>query len=261
MPGFATKGSGDTAVVMLHGIGGGHAAWASQIDFFAERGYRAIAWDQPGYGASATVEPYSFENVAGALDALIASLTPAPANIVIVGHSMGGMVAQEYGARHAHPSLRALVLAFTSAAFGGSGSDFAQQFIAARIAPLNEGRSMADVAAKLMPTMATAGSNPHGVALAERTMAGVPAATYRKAVAMLTTFDRRAELPQIRVPALLLAGSEDKVAPAPVMERMAKKIPGAEYHCVAGCGHLGPMDHPDAFNAVLLDFLQRRIEA
>ena len=47
------------------------------------------------------------------------------------------------------------------------------------------------------------------------------------------------------------------VAPPSVMEKMAQKIPGAEYVCLPGCGHLGPMDQPEAFNAALLAFLQR----
>jgi pimeloyl-ACP methyl ester carboxylesterase len=93
--------------------------------------------------------------------------------------------------------------------------------------------------------------------LAAQIMAGVPPETYRKAVAMLTTFDRRALLPQISVPTLVVAGSDDMVAPPKMMERMAEKIPGAQYVCLPGCGHLGPMDQPDAFNTVLLSFLER----
>ena len=111
---------------------------------------------------------------------------------------------------------------------------------------------MAEIAAELIPTM---GSNSRH---AERIMAGVPPETYRKAVKLLTTFDRRENLKDIAVPTLLVAGSDDKVAPASVMERMAQKIPGAEYVLLEGCGHLGPMDRPEAFNAALLSFLERR---
>ena len=39
--------------------------------------------------------------------------------------------------------------------------------------------------------------------------------------------------------------------------RAAQKIPGAQYVCLPGCGHLWPMDQPDAFNRALLDFLRR----
>ena len=105
--------------------------------------------------------------------------------------------------------------------------------------------------------MRGARSEPGGLALAERIMSRVPPDTYRKAVALLTTFDRREQLARISVPTLLLAGGDDKVAPASVMERMAARIPGAEFIVLDGCGHLGPMDQPGEFNEALLSFLKR----
>ena len=243
--------SARATLVFLHGIGGGHAAWEHQVPFFESHGHRCIAWDAPGYGGTPMVEPYSFANVARALER---ALPEAP--VVLVGHSMGGMIAQEAWA-HFPRRIRALALTFTSSAFGGSGSDFARSFIEARIQPLDLGKTMAEVAARVMPAMHGQRSDPSGLMLAARVMAGVPPDTYRKAVAMLTTFDRRALLSGITVPTLVLAGSEDFVAPAAMMERIAQKIPGAEYRVLPGCGHLGPMDQPEAFNAVLLEFLQR----
>ena len=239
-------------LLFLHGIGGGHAAWDLQLPYFAARGYAARAWDQPGYGGMPAVSPYDLEQVALAANRQIDG-EPA----VLVGHSMGGFIAQETYARHPG-SVRALVLCFTSAAFGGSGSDFARQFIAARIAPLDQGRTMAEIAARLMPSMHGSRSDPARISQAERIMAGVPADTYRKAIQLLTTFDRRAQLPEIRVPTLLIAGSDDPIAPASVMERMAQKIPDAEYVRLDGCGHLGPMEQPEAFNAALAGFFERR---
>jgi len=235
-------------LLFLHGVGGGHHAWEDQVPYFGGLGYPSHAWDQPGYGKSAIVEPYDLGQVSAALARLIESLGGEP--VVLIGHSMGGLIAQETYVRH--PELvKALALCFTSPAFAGGSSDFTRQFLAARIGPLDEGKSMAEIAAKLIPTM---GSHSK---LAEQIMAGVPPDTYRKAVQLLTTFDRRKELPDIKVPALLVAGSEDKVAPPSVMEKMASKIPGAEYALMPECGHLGPMDRPDAFNAILLGFLKR----
>jgi pimeloyl-ACP methyl ester carboxylesterase len=170
---------------------------------------------------------------------------------------MGGFVAQEMYARHPQ-RVRALVLSFTSPTFGGSGAQFAREFIGARLGPLDEGKTMAEVAAQLMPAMRGSMSDPAGVALAERTMAAVPPETYRKAVRLLTTFDRRTGLERIAVPTLLVAGSDDRTAPPIVMQRMALKIPGAEYVVLEGCGHLGPMDQPQRFNEVVHDFLRRR---
>lgn len=241
-------------LLFLHGIGGGHHAWDRQVPWFAAHGRAAHAWDQPGYGDSAMAEPYDLEQVSAALARLIEALGEGPA--VLVGHSMGGFIALETYARY--PELvKALALCFTSAAFGGTGSDFAKQFIASRLGPLDAGKSMAQIASVLMPTMAGTNSDPAGVALATSVMSGVPPETYRKAVALLTTFERRALLPEIRVPTLLIAGSDDRTAPASVMERMAAKIPGGEYVLLEGCGHLGPMDQPDAFNRALAQFLER----
>ena len=117
---------------------------------------------------------------------------------------------------------------------------------------------MAEVAERVIPAMRSSRSRDDGVALAQRLMSEVPPETYRKAVHLLTTFDGRAGLGTIRLPTLLIAGSDDRVAPAAVMEKMASKIPGAEYVCLEGCGHLGPMDQPNAFNEALAAFLARR---
>lgn len=240
-----------TPLVFLHGVGGSHAVWDRQLPYFAARGYEARAWDQPGYGGTPAVEPYDLEQVTAALER---QLPEAPS--VLVGHSMGGFVAQEAYARFPG-RIRALALCFTSAAFGGASSEFARQFIAARIGPLDQGKTMAEIAAQVIPAMRGARSRDDGVALAQRVMSEVPPDTYRKAVRLLTTFDQRARLPAIRVPTLLVAGSDDRVAPASVMERMAQKIPGAEFVQLDGCGHLGPMDQPDSFNEALAGFLQR----
>jgi 3-oxoadipate enol-lactonase len=244
-----------STLLFLHGVGGGRAAWDRQVPYFSALGHRTHAWDQPGYGGSDLVEPYDLEQVTDALRQLIESLGGEPA--ILVGHSMGGMIAQEAYARF--PRLvKALVLGFTSPSFGGGSREFVEKFIAARIAPLDAGEGMAQIAARLMPTMRGAKSLPEGLAQAERIMSGIPPATYRNAVQLLTTFDRREQLPGIGVPTLLIAGSDDRTAPAPVLERMAQKIPGAEYVLLQGCGHLGPLDQPGEFNQALREFLERR---
>ncbi|MGH8736705.1 MAG: alpha/beta fold hydrolase [Burkholderiales bacterium] len=252
VPAYVEQGQGGDTLIFLHGVGGGHAAWDDQLPYFAGLGYRAVAWDQPGYGASPLVEPYDLERVAHALRALIQRLGNVP--VVLVGHSMGGFVAQEAYARFPQ-HIKALSLCFTSAAFGGAGDDFQRQFIIARIAPLDEGRTMAEISARLMPAMGGSKSRTGALARAERIMASVLPGTYRKSVAMLTTFDRRALLPRIEIPTLVLAGAEDRTAPPSLMQRMAHKIPGAEYMLLDGCGHLGPIDQPDEFNRALAAFL------
>ncbi|WP_374413999.1 alpha/beta fold hydrolase [Hydrogenophaga sp.] len=288
IPTFTTLGDGETTVLMLHGIGGGHLAFAPQVETLASIGYRAVAWDMPGYGHSAPIEPYTFKGLAEAcirlIDALVGELDdPAPGrpkpdqpprgaatraaaerggSVVLVGHSMGGMVAQEVIARRPD-KVRKLVLCGTSAAFGKrsdgkSAEAWAQQFIAQRTAPLDAGQSMADMAAKLVPQMVGPGSLPEGVRLAEQCMGRVPAATYRRALDCIVTFDRQAALAHIGVPTLLVGGEFDRVASPAVMKQMAQQIPNARYTEMAGIGHLMNLEAPDEFDRILLDFLRER---
>ncbi len=89
VPHHLEQGSGE-AVVFLHGIGGDAGCWQPQLDHFGKR-RRAIAWDMPGYGRSALLDPMTFPALADALLRLLDSLKIERAHIV--GHSVGGMVA------------------------------------------------------------------------------------------------------------------------------------------------------------------------
>ena len=257
LPKFTTLGSGPT-VLMLHGIGGGHRAFAPQVETLASLGYRAVAWDMPGYGRSAPIEPYSFKGLAQRCVDLIDALQCD--SVTLLGHSMGGMVAQEVIARRPD-KVNKLILCGTSAAFGkrtdGRSADaWAQQFIAQRTAPLDAGQTMADMAARLVPQMVGPAALPEGLKLAEHCMASVPAATYRRALECLVTFDRQAALAHIRVPTLLMGGELDRVAAPAVMRQMAAAIARARYAELPGIGHLMNLEAPDAFDALLLDFLR-----
>jgi 3-oxoadipate enol-lactonase len=250
-PTFTTLGAGPT-VLMLHGIGGGHLAFAPQVETLASRGYRAVAWDMPGYGHSPPIEPYTFKGLAASCITLIESLQCG--DVTLVGHSMGGMVAQEVVARR--PELvRRLVLCGTSPAFGKPDGDWQRAFIASRTAPLDAGQSMADLAQVLVPQMIGPGSLPEGVRLAQHCMAQVNPSTYRRALEALVTFDRRANLPHIHVPTLLVAGEHDRNAPPAVMQKMAQQIAGSTYLELAGIGHLQNLEAPDDFDAAVLRFL------
>jgi 3-oxoadipate enol-lactonase len=251
LPTFTTLGAGPT-VLMLHGIGGGHLSFAPQVESFASSGWRAVAWDMPGYGHSAPIEPYTFKGLAESCITLIESLRCE--HVVLVGHSMGGMVAQEVVARRPELVSR-LVLCGTSPAFGKPDGDWQRAFIAERTAPLDAGRSMADLAETLVPQMVGPGSLPEGVRLATHCMGTVPAATYRRALECIVTFDRRASLPHILVPTLLVAGEHDRNAPPAVMKKMAGAIPHSTYIEMKGIGHLLNLEAPDEFDALVLNFL------
>jgi len=251
IPAFTVLGGGPT-VLMLHGIGGGHLAFAPQVETLASSGYRAVAWDMPGYGRSAPIEPYNFKGLAQSCITLIEALKCG--DVVLVGHSMGGMVAQEVMARR--PELVSkLVLCGTSPSFGKPDGEWQREFIAQRTAPLDAGKSMAELAEVLVPQIVGPGSLPEGVRLATHCMSLVPASTYRRALEALVTFDRRANLPLIQIPTLVVAGEHDPNAPPSMMKKMADAIARSTYLEMRGIGHLQNLEAPDEFDGLLLNFL------
>jgi 3-oxoadipate enol-lactonase len=257
-PAFIAGGNGRIAVVMLHGVGGGKEAFRPQMQPLAGAGYRAIAWDMPGYGESRAVAPYDMGGLAAALTALLDHLELPRA--VLLGHSMGAMVALETVAR-APERVAGLVLSAGSPAFGKPDGSWQQAFLRDRLGPLDEGRTMADVAHRLVPSMIGEGFAPEGAALAASIMSRVPPATYRAALQALMGFDRRYALASIRVPTLAIAGEVDPAAPPAVMEKMAARIPGAGYVVLPRAGHLANLEQPQAFNAAVLAFLHQHFPA
>jgi 3-oxoadipate enol-lactonase len=256
---FSYEAAGDPAsptLVFLHGIGGAARAWRGQLDYFADS-YRSIAWDMPGYGGSAPLSSVSIASLADALgDFLDAVGAVRP---VIVGHSIGGMIVQQLLAQD--PDIAgAVVLAQTSPAFGKPDGDWQKQFISARLGPLDRGETMVSLAPSLVKELVGDEPDASGMVLARDCMACVPETTYRATMLALMGFDLRHALKEIQVPALLLSGSKDNNAPAPMMAKMASYIPSATYVELEGVGHLANLERPEEFNAVLWDFLMESHE-
>jgi pimeloyl-ACP methyl ester carboxylesterase len=182
----------------------------------------------------------------------------APKRAVLLGHSMGGMVALEAWAWFPH-KIAGLILSGTTAAFGRPDGAWQEEFLRQRLGPLDAGRSMADLASSLVRGMVAPDADPAAVEFAENVMSAVPPTTYREALHALMSFDRRALLPSISVPTLALSGEVDPIAPPAVMQKMAEKIPGAMYECLPRAGHLASVERPEPFNDAVLRFLKTRL--
>ena len=258
LPVCLDQGHGDTAVFLLHGVGGGKEAWPDTMQALVGAGFRAIAWDMPGYGGSQGIVPYDNAGLAHALEMLIEH-AGAKTN-VILGHSMGGMVAQEAVALFPH-KIHGLVLSGTSPSFGKPDGAWQQQFLQARFAPLDAGRGMAGLAPELARGMLAPDASDAVVAQAAAVMARVPEAAYRAALSAIVSFNRLDELACIAIPTLCLAGEHDRNASPAVMQRMASRIPGAQYLLLPGAGHIANMEQPAAFNAAVLAFLQQHFKS
>jgi 3-oxoadipate enol-lactonase len=257
---FSYEAAGDAALpplVFLHGIGGAARAWRGQLDAFSDR-YRAIAWDMPGYGGSAPLPCVSIASLADALQDFLQQV--GATKPVIVGHSIGGMIVQQLLAKSPRIAS-AVVLAQTSPAFGKPDGDWQKNFIDARLGPLDRGETLVTLAPSLVKELVGDDPDAQGLDLARDCMAAVPPASYRATMLALMGFDLRHALKNIKVPTLVLSGSRDNNAPAPMMAKMAGYIPAAAYIEIEGAGHLVNLERPAAFNAALDRFLKANMTA
>jgi 3-oxoadipate enol-lactonase len=252
---FTFEAAGDaskTPLVFLHGIGGAARAWRGQLETFGDR-YHAIAWDMPGYGGSTPLTAVSIATLADALQDFLGQLDAIKP--VLVGHSIGGMIVQQWLVKYPS-SAAAVVLAQTSPAFGKADGDWQKSFIDARLGPLDRGEAMVSLAPALVKDLVGDDPDASGLALARDCMASVPEAAYRASMLALLGFDQRQALKDIKVPTLVLSGSKDRNAPAPMMAKMASHIPTARYVELEGVGHLVNLERPAAFNVALDQFLK-----
>lgn len=256
LPHFTALGAGPI-VLMLHGAGGNFRSFAPQVEGLAHAGFKAVAWDMPGYGHSVPVEPYGVRGLAQSgialIEALLSPDVPAAGRSVhLVGHGLGGMVAQELIMRRPDLVRRLVLVGSTSGPDSGWAQDAARQ-----CAQLDAARQ--DGMWQLAQTEVDAQVGPlalaEGVQLAKYCMAQVSPVTYRHALQAQAAFDRDAALALIHVPTLLITGEQDRLAPGASIERMAAHIQGSRWVQMPGVGHWPHLEAPEAFDALLLDFL------
>ena len=251
---YLRRGESGPVLVCLHGVGGNASAFEPQL-----RGLRGElqVWslDLPGYGQSTPLEPMDWEQMVLGLKQFLDQHNLH--QVHLLGHSFGGMLAQEFAA--CHPNyLASLILYSTSSAFGSNDGDFQQRFISARLKPLDEGASMKQLAANLINPLLAPNSAAEVRQMAVASMEKVPASTYRQSIKCISTFDCRHNLPHLTMPTLLLAGKHDTVASAPMMQRLANKIAASTMHVLDASGHLANLEEADQFNQYVGGFIAQQ---
>jgi pimeloyl-ACP methyl ester carboxylesterase len=239
------KGAG---VVFLHGWMCNRTFWRRQYEELAGRNYRCLAIDFRGHGDSeAPPGGYSIQQLAGDVGATMASLGLERA--VIVGHSMGGMVAQHFCLERPERTA-ALVLVATIA------SDPEDRLISKRIA--SDARPMGFPRAFDRHFDAWfAPGTPKSVRRWVKTqMRSTPEDLGRALVGAYSRFDLTRRLGEIQAPTLVIGTRSDDSAPAGQSRRLAELIPGAQLALIEDCGHFPMLEKPQQLSRKLLPFLK-----
>jgi pimeloyl-ACP methyl ester carboxylesterase len=244
--------SGTPAVVLLHGLGADATSWTLQLDPLSRAGFRPLAFDVPGFGASRyDGRGWSIKCVAGEVAAWVQSAGPAPVHVV--GLSMGGVIAQQLVLDYPHLAQR-LVLVSTFAVLRPANLSqwmyFVQRLVVVHLLGLEQQSKI--VAARVFPGPEYAELR----ALAAEKIASADPRAYRAAMRALGLFDSRRRLGRIKVPVLVITGASDSTI-APARQRLlVDGIPGARQVVIPGGGHAVSLDRAEEFNSALLSFLK-----
>ena len=245
---FRAIGTGP-AVVFLHGLLGNSRSWVKQFAPFSQT-HRVIAWDAPGFGLSAPVEP-SVDAFADVLGALLDALDCPSA--VLVGHSMGGVVAARLAARR--PALvSGLVLSCSHAGYGEPADSPRSAKLEGRLRELEQlgpeeyGRVRA-------AGMVAGGASTGVLNLAARIAAEARPEGMICSTRMLQLADNRATLAALTMPLMVVNGTEDPVVQPRLKAELLALTAGARQVEIPGVGHAPYLEDADAYNAVIGEFL------
>lgn len=236
---YADDGDGP-ALLLTHGYSATLHMWDPQVGALADR-FRVLRWDMRGHGASDGPEdPGAYTHAATVGDMAAVLDAAGVERAVIGGLSLGGYMSLEF--HLAHPArVRALVLCDTGPGYKKDDARESWNRYAESFARKYKERGLDAL-----------GPSPEVRVARHRDASGLA----RAARGILVQRDARVieSLTGIRVPTLLVVGSEDKPFLAG-MRYMAEKIPGAVHTVIDGAGHAPNLEKPAQFNSVLERFL------
>lgn len=252
-----SRGSGPT-FLFSHGVSISSRTWVKQFDELPARGVRVVAYDQRGHGASvAGTTGHSIENLAADIQTVLDELDLH--DVVLVGHSMGGIAAQAYALHHpahARERVRGLVLLST---FGRTPLAALAKFDG----PAGRVSGWLDLAAlAARPELGTLiarlgfGRDPRAshVELARQMLSECAPDTSSAAILPLLGLDLTGELARLEIPVLVIGGSGDLLTPPFEARHLARHIPGARLHILERAGHMLMLERTDELHALLFDF-------
>jgi 3-oxoadipate enol-lactonase len=246
---YESQGEGPP-IVFVHGLGGTANVWHAQRVTLSKY-FRVIALDLSGSGRSdRSRRSYSIEGwveeIAGLLDHL--GIDQA----VMVGHSMATVIVQKFAARHPQRT-RALVLAGALVELGPPGKEaFTKR------AETVEKEGMVAVADTVLGGALSAGTRERNLALTgmvrEMLLSNDPLC-YAGHCRALIAGSAKADQSAITCPTLLVVGDQDPVTPLSLQRQIAAAIKHSRIRIVPSTAHLTMLESPEAFNAILLEFL------
>jgi 3-oxoadipate enol-lactonase len=249
---YETHGTEGPWLTFSHSLACSTAMWAPQIAEFSRR-FRVLSFDTRGHGQSdAPQGPYTLEQLAGDLAALLAKLGITQTHFC--GLSMGGMIGQTFALKY--PGVfESLTLADTTSRYpaeaAGAWADRIRTAQTQGMQPLVE------------PTLARWFTDPFRAARPDvmktigAQIAGTPVAGYAGCCEAIPKINLTQRLKEIACPVLVIVGEQDMGTPLSMAQEIHANAPGSKLTVLSPAAHLSNLEQPEAFNAALDAFLKR----
>jgi pimeloyl-ACP methyl ester carboxylesterase len=256
---LAWDAAGDGPVVLLvHGIGSSRRKWEPQVGPLVASGYRVVRFDLRGFGDSETpAGPHGMNDFVGDLVAFADGV--GLERFHLVGHSLGGMIAQRYAIERP-ARVRSLALVSTTSHNGRRATAFARLMVTLAEHGfdnvLNDSRLRQDAEAILGEAFPA--GTPLSMLRRGMEQPNLARANAWRACIDFSTKDRLGEL---RCPALVAHGTADMLIPFRAGELVARAIPGAAWLVEQGAGHSLPQERAESFTRALSELLQKASES
>ena len=244
-----TQGDGPP-IVFIHGLGATSNAWHAQRMTLSKY-FRVIVYDRSGCGRSPRArDGYSIDGWADELAELLDHLAVAAA--VVVGHSLGSMIAQRFAAKY-RTRIRALVLAGGEAELGPDGKAILTE--RAQLIEAHGLTAAVDPWLNGVLSAATREANPALAGLLRAMFLAYDDNTYAQHCLALRDGDVRGDHARIACPTMLLVGDQDPVTPLSWQQQIAAGIADSRIRIIPNTAHMTMLESPAAFNTALLEFL------
>lgn len=231
------------SAIFIHGAGGSHLSFPAALRQL--QSVSAILVDLPGHGASAGPGRGSIANYALDIVALLDALSVGSA--IVLGHSMGGAIAQRLALEHA-ARIGAIVLAGTGARL-----------------PVNPAliTGIAEAPEATISSIVRWMWSKHAPAELKQQSTEIMLATDNTVIQAdfmaCDRFDVSRRLEEIAVPTLVLAGDQDKMTPLSLSQELARGITNSELAVIPGAGHMMLLEQPERAAELIAAWLERAV--